>query len=161
MYSWIGLLKCNWSCGNRPKIIGWLGLRPVRGRSPSEETSWLKQSLFRPTGAKRTCPRSNFSSDIAKSRLKARPSHYSPIFQIRKKEGNPRYLSKGCHHHIKCITTTLLAVLMKRRPLNSATLATATYKELIGESDGIGAQVGVWMINKCKAQMIGEGLYNM
>ena len=48
---------------------------------------------------------------------------------------------------------------MKRRPLNSATLATATHKKLIRMSDGTGAQVGVWMINKCKAQMIGEGLY--
>ena len=26
---------------------------------------------------------------------------------------------------------------------------------------GTGAQVGDWMINKCKAQMIGKGLYNM
>ena len=59
------------------------------------------------------------------------------------------------------LTTTLLAALMKRRPLNSVTLATATHKELIRVSDGTGAQVGVWMINKCKAQMIGEGLYNM
>ena len=50
---------------------------------------------------------------------------------------------------------------MKRRPLNSVTLATATHKELIRVSDGTGAQVGFWMINNCKAQMIGEGLYNM
>ena len=53
------------------------------------------------------------------------------------------------------------AALIKRRPLNSATLATATHKELRRVSDGTGAQVGVWMINKCKDQMIGEGLYNM
>ena len=50
---------------------------------------------------------------------------------------------------------------MKRKPLNSATLVTATHKELVRTSDGTGAQVGVWMINKCKAQMIKEGLYNM
>ena len=50
---------------------------------------------------------------------------------------------------------------MKRRPLNNATLVTATHKELIRVSDVTGAQVGVWMINKCKAQMIEEGLYNM
>ena len=50
---------------------------------------------------------------------------------------------------------------MKRRPLNSATLVTATHKELVGVSDGTGAQVEVWMINKCKAQMIKEGLYNI
>ena len=55
----------------------------------------------------------------------------------------------------------LLAALMRRRPLNSATLAIATHKELRGVSDGTGAQVGIWMINKCKPQMIGNGLYNM
>ena len=148
-------------CGDRPKIIGWLGPRPVQGHSPSEETSWPKQSLFRPTRAKRTCSRSNFSSDTAKSGSKVRPSLYSPSSKYVKKEGNPKYLSKGCHHHIKCITTTLLATFMKRRPLNSATLATATHKEMIGVSNGTGTQVGVWMINKCKAQMVRKGLYNM
>ena len=35
------------------------------------------------------------------------------------------------------------------------------HKELIRVSDGAGAQVGVWMTNKCKAQMIGDDLYNM
>ena len=48
---------------------------------------------------------------------------------------------ESCHHHIKCVTTTLLAALMRKRPLNSAILATATYKGVIGVSDGIGAQV--------------------
>ena len=38
--------------------------------------------------------------------------------------------------------------------MNSATFVTATDKELRAVSDGTGAQVGVWMINKCKAQMI-------
>ena len=50
---------------------------------------------------------------------------------------------------------------MRRKPLNSATLATATHKELREVSDGTDAQVGDWMINKCKVQMIGKGLYNM
>ena len=50
---------------------------------------------------------------------------------------------------------------MWRRPLNSATLATVTHRELREVSDGTGAQVGVWMINKCKAQMTGKGLYNV
>ena len=45
---------------------------------------------------------------------------------------------------------------MKRRPLNSATLAITTHKELIRVSNGTSAQVGVWMINKCKVQMIGN-----
>ena len=68
---------------------------------------------------------------------------------------------KNCHHHIKCITTTLLATLMGKRPLNSAILATATHKEMIRVSDRTGAQVGVWMINKYKVQMIEEDLYNI
>ena len=50
---------------------------------------------------------------------------------------------------------------MRRRLLNSVTLATATHKELRGVSDRTGAQVGVWMINKCKTQIIGKGIYNM
>ena len=54
-----------------------------------------------------------------------------------------KYLSKSCHRHIECAAATLLATLMWRRPLNSATLATATHKELRGVSDGIGAQVRV------------------
>ena len=37
---------------------------------------------------------------------------------------------------------------MKRRPLNSVTLATATHKELIGVSNGTGAQVGAYIICK-------------
>ena len=78
----------------------------------------------------------------------------------KKKEGS-KYPSKGCYHHIKCTTTTLLAALMRRRPLNSVTLVIATHKELVRASDGTDAQVGVWMINKCRAQMIKEGLYHM
>ena len=50
---------------------------------------------------------------------------------------------------------------MRKRPLNSATLATATHKELTRVSDRTGAQVGVWMINKCKVQMIGKDRYNI
>ena len=75
--------------------------------------------------------------------------------------GNTKYLSKSYHHHIKCTTTTFLAALMWRRPLNSVALATATYKGLKGVSDGMGAQVEAWMINKCKAQMAKKGLYNV
>ena len=137
-----------WGPAQNNRLAG-LWARP-RTR-PSEETSWPRQSLFRPTEAKKTCLRSNSSSDIAKSGSKVRPSHCSPSSKHVKKEGNLKYLIKGCHHHINCITTTLLAALMRRRPLNSATSATATHKELIRVFDGIGAQVGVWMINKCKA----------
>ena len=49
---------------------------------------------------------------------------------------------ENCHHHIKCVTTTLLAALMRKRPLNSTTLATATHKGVIRVSDKTGAQVG-------------------
>ena len=77
------------------------------------------------------------------------------------KEENSKYLSKSCHHYIKCTTTTFLAVLMWRRPLNSDTLATTTHKGLKEVCDGIGAQVKVWMINKCKAQMIRKSIYNV
>ena len=48
---------------------------------------------------------------------------------------------ESCHHHIKCVTTTLLAALMRKRPLNSTTLATATHKGVVRVSDGTGAQV--------------------
>ena len=50
---------------------------------------------------------------------------------------------------------------MRRRPLNSVTLVTVTHTELVRASDGTDAQVDIWMINKCRAQMIGEGLYYM
>ena len=72
--------------------------------------------------------------------------------------GDTKYLSKNCHHHIECTTTTFLAALMWRRPLNSAT---TTHKGLKEVSDGIGAQVEAWIINNCKAQMIRKSLYNI
>ena len=50
---------------------------------------------------------------------------------------------ESCHHHIKCVAITLLASLMRKRPLNSTTLATATHKGVIRVSDRTGAQVGV------------------
>ena len=72
-----------------------------------------------------------------------------------------KYLRKNYRHHIKYITTAFLAALMWRRPLNSAALAVATHKGLKGVFDGIGAQVGVQVINKCKVQMIRDSLYNI
>ena len=48
---------------------------------------------------------------------------------------------ESCHHHIKYAPTTLLAALMRKRPLNNITLATATHKGVIRVSDGTGAQV--------------------
>ena len=49
---------------------------------------------------------------------------------------------ESCYHHIKCVTTTLLAALMRKRPLNSTTLATATHKRVIKVFDRTSAQVG-------------------
>ena len=48
---------------------------------------------------------------------------------------------ESCHHCIKYVTITPLAALMRKRPLNSITLTTATHKGVIGVSDGTGAQV--------------------
>ena len=79
----------------------------------------------------------------------------------REREENSKYLRKSCHHHIKCTGAAFLATLMWRRPLNSAALATATHRGLKGVFDGMGAQMGVQMINKCKVQMIRNSLYNV
>ena len=79
----------------------------------------------------------------------------------REREENSKYLRKSCHHHIKCTATTFLAALMWRRPLNNAALAATTHRELKWVSDGIGAQVGVQVINKCKVHMIRKSLYNL
>ena len=45
--------------------------------------------------------------------------------------------------------------------MNSVALAVATHKGLKGESNGMGAQVEVQVINKCKVQMIRKSLYNV
>ena len=50
---------------------------------------------------------------------------------------------------------------MWRRPLNSVALTAATHRRLKGVFDGMGAQVGVQVINKCKVQIIRKGLYNV
>ena len=86
-------------CRDRPRITGWLGLGPVRGpfclrrrRGP--------ESLLRPTGAKRTHPRSNSSSDIPKSRSKVHPSYYSPPSKHVKRNESQNIPAKA-------VTTTL------------------------------------------------------
>ena len=88
-----------------------------------------------------------------------KPLKHTP--QTRDKEENSKYLSKSYYHHIKCIAIAFLAALMWRRPLNSVTLAAVAHKRLKGVSDGMGAQVGVQIINKCKAQMMRNSLYNV
>ena len=73
-----------------------------------------------------------------------KPMKHTP--QTRDKEENSKYLSKNCHHHIKCIAATFLVALMWRRPLNSVTLAAAAHKGLKGV---------------CKAQMMRNSLYKV
>ena len=70
-------------------------------------------------------------------------------------------LRKSYYHRIKCNTTTFLAAFMWRRPLNSTALATTTHRKPGGVSDGIGTQVRVQMINKCKIKMARRELYNV
>ena len=79
----------------------------------------------------------------------------------REREENLKYLRKCCHHHIKCTAAAFLSALMWKRLINSAAFAAATHRGLKGVSDGMGAQVGVQIINKCKVQMIRKSLYNV
>ena len=41
-----------------------------------------------------------------------------------------KYLRERCYHRIECTAATFLTVFMLRRPLNSAVLATITYRKL-------------------------------
>ena len=66
-----------------------------------------------------------------------------------------------CPNNIKCTIAAFLATLMWRRPLNSTVLAAVTHKGLKEVFDGMGAQVGVQVTNKCKVQMIRNSLYNV
>ena len=50
---------------------------------------------------------------------------------------------------------------MWRGHLNSAVLPATIHRGLKGVSDGIGTQVGIQMINKCKVQIIRKELFNM
>ena len=45
------------------------------------------------------------------------------------------------------------------RPMNSAALATTTNRKMEGVSDGTSTQVGVQIINKCKAMIASKRLY--
>ena len=72
-----------------------------------------------------------------------------------------KYLRESYYHRIKCNVVTFLSAFMWRRPLNSAALATTTYKKPRGVSDGTGIQVRVQMIDKCKIKMARRKLYNV
>ena len=41
-----------------------------------------------------------------------------------------KYLRERCYHRIECIIATFLVVFILRRPLNSAVLATISYRKL-------------------------------
>ena len=79
----------------------------------------------------------------------------------REREENSKYLRKSCHHNIKCTAATFLAALMWRRLLNSAALTAATHRGLKEVSDGMGTQVRIQVINKCKVQIIKKSLFNV
>ena len=50
---------------------------------------------------------------------------------------------------------------MWRRPLNSATLASVTHKELQKVADGTSTQVGVQIINKWRVKMTPKKIYKV
>ena len=91
----------NSTCGDRPRIIGWLGPGPVREPfCPRRRRS--PESLLRPTGAKRTLPRSNSSLDVLESRSKVHHSYCSPPSKhVKRKESQ--------NIPAKAVTTTLNA----------------------------------------------------
>ena len=68
---------------------------------------------------------------------------------------------ESCYHRIKCTTTTLLAVFMWRRPLNSTALVITTHRKPKRVSDGTGTQIKAQMINKCRIKMVQRELYNV
>ena len=86
-------IKLVWGSAQNNRLAG-LWARPRRHRGPD--------SLFRPTWAKRTCLRSNSSSDIAKSGSKVRSSYCSPPSKYVK-------IKETQNISAKAVTTTLNA----------------------------------------------------
>ena len=72
-----------------------------------------------------------------------------------------KYPRKSCYHHIKCLAANFLAAFIWKRPLNSATLATATHRKPKKVSDGTRTQVVAQMINKCRIKIVQKELYNV
>jgi len=79
---------------------------------------------------------------------------------IRRQEAQ-KYLGESCCHRIRCMTATFLPAFMWRRSLNSVILATTTHRKPERVSDGIGTQVEVQMINKCRIKIFQKELYNV
>ena len=82
------------------------------------------------------------------------------LMDTRGRSKTPKYLEKGCYHHIKCIIPTFMAAFMWNRPLNSVSWEITTQKKLKKKFDGINTQVVAWMMNKCREQMA-QGDYIM
>ena len=78
-----------------------------------------------------------------------------------RKKKTQKYLKESYYHRIKCTAATFLAAFMWRRPLNSTALATTTYRKPEGVSDGIGTQVKVRMINRCRVKMVRMRIYKV
>ena len=78
-----------------------------------------------------------------------------------RRKGTQKYLRKSCYHCIKCTAATFLAAFMRKRPLNSAALATTTHKKPKKVSDRTSTQVRAQMINKCRIRMVQTELYNL
>ena len=57
------------------------------------------------------------------------------------------------------MTATFLAALMWRGLANIVALVITTHRKMGEMSNGMGTQVKVQMINKCKALMTSKGLY--
>ena len=72
-----------------------------------------------------------------------------------------KYLKEIYYHHIKCTAATFLATFMWKRPMNSTVLATTTHRKPKKVSDGIGTQIRVQMINKCRVKIVQKELYNV
>ena len=70
-------------------------------------------------------------------------------------------LQDGSYLYINCIPPNPLAAFMWRKPLNSAVLVAATHRKLGKVFDGTSTQVVDYMINKWKAKINGERLYNV
>ena len=72
-----------------------------------------------------------------------------------------KYLGKSHCHRIECSAANFLASFMWRRSLNSAVLAIPTHRGPERISDGTNTQVVAWMINKWRAKIMENGIYNV
>ena len=63
------------------------------------------------------------------------------LANIQGRRKTPKYLKKGCYHHIKCIIPTFMAAFMWSRPLNSVSWEITTQKKLKKKFDGTNTQV--------------------